>query len=170
MLTPEQLLDQVDDAVGALDQPTMDGLNTYFVSRAAHQAGLKVALSGLGSDEIFGGYSTFTSTPRASMVAGLGRWIPGPFRRLSAALATQNRARRCGSQSRRDLEVAVTDFPHAYFFTRLLYTPARVDRLLAPYFESRRIWRKRRIQLARAHEGDRAAGRAPRFLYGHFLS
>ncbi|MBZ5659135.1 MAG: asparagine synthase (glutamine-hydrolyzing) [Acidobacteriia bacterium] len=135
MLTPEQLLDQVDDAVGALDQPTMDGLNTYFVSRAAHQAGLKVALSGLGSDEIFGGYSTFASTPRASIVAGLGRWIPGPFRRLSAALATRVVA---GDAIRKAAATwkSPTDFPHAYFFTRLLYTPGRVDRLLAPYFES----------------------------------
>lgn len=135
MLTPEQLLDQVDDAVGSLDQPTMDGLNTYFVSRAAHQAGLKVALSGLGSDEIFGGYSTFTSTPRASVVAGLGRWIPGPFRRLSAALATRmvegDAVRKAAATWK-----SPSDFPHAYYFTRLLYTPARVDRLLAPYFES----------------------------------
>jgi asparagine synthase (glutamine-hydrolysing) len=135
LLTPEQLLDQVDDAVGALDQPTMDGLNTYFVSRAAHQAGLKVALSGLGSDEIFGGYSTFASTPRASMVAGLGRWIPGPFRRLSAALAEKMVA---GDAVRKAAATwkSPSDFPHAYFFTRLLYTPSRVERLLAPYYES----------------------------------
>lgn len=135
LLTPEQLLNQVDDAVGALDQPTMDGLNTYFVSRAAHQAGLKVALSGLGSDEIFGGYSTFASTPRASLVAGLGRLIPGPFRRLSAALAVKvvegDAVRKAAATWK-----SPTDFPHAYFFTRLLYTPARVERLLAPYFES----------------------------------
>ena len=83
------LVTQLEDAVKALDQPTMDGLNTYFVSRAAHQAGLKVALSGLGSDEIFGGYSTFASTPRAAFVAGLGRWIPGPFRRLTAGAAVR---------------------------------------------------------------------------------
>ena len=135
LLTPEQLLNQVDDAIGALDQPTMDGLNTYFVSRAAHQAGLKVALSGLGSDEIFGGYSTFASTPRASFVAGLGRLIPGPFRRLSAALAVKvmegDAVRKAAATWK-----SPTDFPHAYFFTRLLFTPARVERLLAPYFES----------------------------------
>src|SRR5579863_9203194 len=77
LLSPGTLIAQLDDAVKSLDQPTMDGLNTYFVSRAARQAGLKVALSGLGSDEIFGGYSTFVSTPQAAFAACLGRWIPG---------------------------------------------------------------------------------------------
>jgi len=135
LLTPEQLLDQLDDAVSALDQPTMDGLNTYFVSRSAHQAGLKVALSGLGSDELFGGYSTFSTTPRASLVSELGRWIPGPLRRISAALAVKVSK---GDAIRKAAATwnSPTDFPHAYFFTRLLYTPGRVRRLLAPYFES----------------------------------
>src|SRR5882757_3989526 len=128
LLTPDHLLAQLDDAVSALDQPTMDGLNTYFVSRSAHQAGLKVALSGLGSDEIFGGYSTFASTPRASFVAGLGRWIPSPFRRLSAALAVKAIA---GDAVRKAAATwkSPSDFPHVYFFTRLLHTPSRVERL-----------------------------------------
>src|SRR5579872_205858 len=89
MLAPDTLVAQLDDAVKSLDQPTMDGLNTYFVSRAARQSGLKVALSGLGSDEIFGGYSTFVSTPRAASVARLGRWVPSPLRRLTAGLAAR---------------------------------------------------------------------------------
>ncbi len=136
LLTPDELLTQLDDAIGALDQPTMDGMNTYFVSRAAHQAGLKVALSGLGSDEIFGGYSTFKSVPRASFVAGLGRWIPGPLRRISAAAAMKIVS---GDAVHKGAAVwrSPKNFPHAYYFTRLLFTPSRVRRLLSPYFSQR---------------------------------
>jgi len=135
LLSPDNLLEQLDDAIRSLDQPTMDGLNTYFVSRAAHQGGLKVALSGLGSDEIFGGYSTFVSTPRAAFVAGLGRWVPSPLRRMTAAaafrIASGDAGRKAASAWR-----SPGEFPHAYYFTRLLFTPGRVRRLLAPYFES----------------------------------
>jgi asparagine synthase (glutamine-hydrolysing) len=129
------LVAQLDDAVKSLDQPTMDGLNTYFVSRAARQSGLKVALSGLGSDEIFGGYSTFTTTPRAAFVASLGRWTPGPIRRLTAAAAVRIAAGDAVGKAAAAWR-SPRDFPHAYFFTRLLFTPSRVKRLLAPYFEA----------------------------------
>jgi asparagine synthase (glutamine-hydrolysing) len=129
------LVAQLDDAVNSLDQPTMDGLNTYFVSRAARQGGLKVALSGLGSDEIFGGYSTFETTPRAAFVAGIGRWTPGPLRRLTAAAAVRIAAGDAVGKAAAAWR-SPKDFPHAYYFTRLLFTPSRVRRLLSPYFES----------------------------------
>ncbi len=155
LLTPDTLVSQVQDAVQSLDQPSMDGLNTYFVSRAAREAGLKVALSGLGSDEIFGGYSTFLSTPRAAFVAGLGRFVPSPLRRLTAGIAVRIAAgdavRKAASAWR-----SPEDFPHAYYFTRLLFTPSRVRRLLAPYFESdeysgnhQNPWRARMWETAR---------------------
>src|SRR3989441_5481529 len=54
----------LEPAVGAFDQPTMDGINTYLVSWAAREAGLKVALSGLGGDELFSGDKTFADVPR----------------------------------------------------------------------------------------------------------
>jgi asparagine synthase (glutamine-hydrolysing) len=155
LLAPDILVGQLDDAVKSLDQPTMDGLNTYFVSRAAAQSGLKVALSGLGSDEIFGGYSTFESTPRAAFVAGLGRWIPGPLRRFTAGAAVRIAA---GDAVRKAAAAwrSPTDFPHAYYFTRLLFTPSRVRRLLAPYFESKEYsgdhnnpWRARMAETSR---------------------
>src|SRR5438876_5654978 len=65
-LSGESILSRLDEALAALDQPTMDGINMYFVSWAAKQVGLKVALSGLGGDELFAGYPTFADTPRLS--------------------------------------------------------------------------------------------------------
>jgi asparagine synthase (glutamine-hydrolysing) len=163
LLAPDTVVAQLDDAVKSLDQPTMDGLNTYFVSRAARQGGLKVALSGLGSDEIFGGYSTFESTPRAAFVAGLGRWIPGPFRRLTAAAAVRIAA---GDAVRKAAAAwrSPKDFPHAYYFTRLLFTPSRIRRLLAPYFESKEYSKDREYPWrARMRETVRQAGQLDSF-------
>src|SRR5207244_10877065 len=53
----------------AMDQPTIDGVNTWFVSKAAAEAGLKVAISGLGGDELFGSYPAFRALPRLTRLA-----------------------------------------------------------------------------------------------------
>ena len=62
-LTGQDILSQLPKVLAAVDQPTVDGFNTYFVAGAARKAGLTVALSGLGGDEIFGGYASFTDVP-----------------------------------------------------------------------------------------------------------
>lgn len=65
-----------DAILAAMDQPSIDGVNTWFVSRAAAQAGLKVALAGLGGDELFGGYSSFEQVPRLARRVRALAWVP----------------------------------------------------------------------------------------------
>jgi asparagine synthase (glutamine-hydrolysing) len=72
-LREEDFLQQLPDAFTAIDQPTFDAINTYFVSRAAREAGMTVALAGTGGDELFGGYPSFVDLPKALRA---GSWLP----------------------------------------------------------------------------------------------
>ena len=76
LLGQEQLFEMLPAAVAAEDQPTMDGINTFVVSKAVKEAGITVALSGLGGDELFAGYPTFR---RAVHLQSLAR-VPGSVR------------------------------------------------------------------------------------------
>lgn len=66
-----------DRILHSMDQPTVDGLNTYYVSKVTRMSGMKVALSGLGGDEVFGGYASFQQVPK--LVSGLksAKSLPG---------------------------------------------------------------------------------------------
>jgi asparagine synthase (glutamine-hydrolysing) len=135
----QEVLTRLDEAIAALDQPTMDGINTYFVSWAARQVGLKVALSGLGGDELFAGYRTFEDTPRLAKLEVVSRFVPGAFRRLSAPLVNSLLARNGSTDAARkasDAWVVPDALPHPYFFTRLLFPPTEVARLTEPRFRN----------------------------------
>ena len=74
--------EQVRGGVEASDSPSADAINTYLVARAAAAAGVKVALSGLGADELFGGYPTFSNLPQVERLAALLGTRPGASARL----------------------------------------------------------------------------------------
>jgi len=75
-LSASDFRSELPNALRAMDQPSIDGLNSYFVCRAAAQLGWKVALSGTGGDELFGGYTTFRSMPRLIRAVRMFRYLP----------------------------------------------------------------------------------------------
>lgn len=112
----------------AMDQPSIDGINTYFVARAAHRAGLKAALSGVGGDELLGGYPSFRQIPGLvsgvrplAALPGLGRFM----RLLSAPWLS-----RFTSPKYAGLLEYGGSYGGAYLLRRGLYMPWELPRFL----------------------------------------
>ena len=106
VVTEQEFRDDLPKILDAMDQPTIDGLNTWFVSKAARELGLKVAISGLGGDELFGGYPSFRDVPLCVRALAIPGRIPGlgnVARRLLTGLGRFSRVRE--SQSGRSAEI-----------------------------------------------------------------
>ncbi|MEJ7576946.1 MAG: asparagine synthase (glutamine-hydrolyzing) [Pyrinomonadaceae bacterium] len=131
LLTEDQMLASCDESVKALDQPSIDGVNTFHVARAVRQAGITVALSGLGGDEAFCGYKHFRTVPRMERFAR--RWAELPFgaRQAGAALLTGSR-KSDRSLKLRALLLDDYGFAHPYFLARTLFLPAQIGQLFEP--------------------------------------
>ena len=115
----------------ASDQPSIDGFNTFCVSKLAHDYGLKVVLSGVGGDEIFGGYQSFQLVPRmvhASRMLDPARSLRRVAGRVLQRGFTSARTNRLG-QFLCDVPITAA----AYWATRGIFTPKEVQRLLPRY-------------------------------------
>jgi asparagine synthase (glutamine-hydrolysing) len=93
-LTLAEFRSELPRIFDAMDQPSVDGLNSYFISKAAHDLGLKVAMSGTGGDELFGGYTSFRDIPRWMPVTSVLAHVPklgDAVHRINTALAARSR-------------------------------------------------------------------------------
>ncbi len=121
----------LSDFLARSDQPSIDGFNTFCVSKLAHDHGLKVVLSGLGGDEVFGGYQSFQIVPR--MVRASRALNPLGMVRRSAGKSLQLRF---SSPRTNRLGHFLTDVPSTaagYWAMRGIFTPREVERLLPRY-------------------------------------
>jgi asparagine synthase (glutamine-hydrolysing) len=108
----------------AMDQPTVDAVNSYFVSRAVAEVGIKVALSGTGGDELLGGYFTYWKVPLTVRLWGVPARVPLLGDAVLAAyraLAPRHSAR-VSPKSGAVIKYS-RDYPSAYFVLRAMYMP-----------------------------------------------
>jgi len=129
MVSQEDALAGLSKALCDMDQPTIDGINTWLLSSWAHTAGVKVALTGLGADEMFGGYSTFHRVPSMELAASGFARLPSALRKpVAASIAVlggnNDRSRKVASLTR-------DDSTHPYFLTRTLFTSNERQALFA---------------------------------------
>jgi len=127
LLHGENVRRDLPKALAAFDQPSVDRLNTYFVSKAAREAGLTVALSGLGGDELFGGYNGYRKALLMERWGLRFRNMPRFLRRWLLTFFNHH----SGEYLSRIADLIQTRH-RPYFLTRELFTSQQVADLLIP--------------------------------------
>jgi len=131
MFSQNDVLDTIPYALEAMDQPTIDGVSAYLIARQTRAAGVKVALSGLGGNELFAGDPNFRDVPRLERFARFwGHWpsiLRRPMARMFAALDAETEQKRKGALLAGGQDGVI----HPYFLARALFTAEQRKVLLA---------------------------------------
>lgn len=125
----------LDEIFAAMDQPTIDGVNTYLVSKAAAQSGMKVAISGLGGDELLAGYPSFADVPRIRRYVRATGVPPALGRVLRKAASPL--LRRFTSPKYAGLLEYGQSTAGAYLLRRGLFMPWELPAIMDPEFAAR---------------------------------
>jgi asparagine synthase (glutamine-hydrolysing) len=137
-VSQQDTLAVLPEALCAMDQPTIDGINTYLVSAKTRAAGVKVALTGLGADEMFAGYSNFRRVPRMEAFSKQFGRLPRLARQPLAASVALFAGK--GDRSRKLAELATgqDSVVDPYFLVRMLFGAAEREALFSEGLSGRR--------------------------------
>ena len=128
LLRPEDFLDKVVAGLDAMDSPSADGINTFVLSGAIRSAGLKVALTGIGGDELFAGYPGFTRFYKLNN-ASAGYQLSYPLRKLASLLLKQSSSNRNKRLSEM-LAISDTSISNVYPIIRKIFSPDLIRQLV----------------------------------------
>ncbi len=118
LVTEQKFKDSIPDIIHAMDQPSNDGINSYFICKYAREYGLTAVLSGLGADELFGGYNSFKRTKLVNAV----KWLPDFMFEVANIFPDDKRKKVNFLQLKNGLG--------EYLFNRGFFIPAQVAQLL----------------------------------------
>jgi asparagine synthase (glutamine-hydrolysing) len=128
-LKPEDFLATLPEAMDAMDHPSGDGINTYVVSKATKNAGITMALSGLGGDELFAGYDVFKRTMEMEQKSWLNA-VPSFIRKAGAAYIRSSGKNAAADKKAQVLSLPKIDFAAFYPITRRVLAEEQVQSLL----------------------------------------
>ncbi|MES1223646.1 MAG: asparagine synthase C-terminal domain-containing protein, partial [Bacteroidota bacterium] len=134
LLKPNSFLDELDEALNAIDRPSADGINTYVISKAVKEKGIKVALSGIGGDELFAGYPIFSQYLRLRQKKIFWK-LPAGLRKLASFALLS------GSNTSKNIRIGqVLNAPgcsieNVYPFFRQIFSPKQINRFLSAIAE-----------------------------------
>jgi asparagine synthase (glutamine-hydrolysing) len=127
LLKPGIFLDELDNALNSMDSPSGDGINTYVVSKAIRKENIKVALSGVGGDELFAGYPIFNQWLGLENKKWLWKF-PGFVRSLLASFKGGSSSK--DQRTRALLKLPACDMAGAYPLLRQVIPGGTLQKLL----------------------------------------
>lgn len=129
-LSATHFMQQVPQAVAAMDHPSGDGPNTYVVSQVTREAGVKMALSGIGGDELFAGYDVFLRLDRLQKQRHISR-IPRGMRAFIGKCYQLYKSSAASEKIASTLATPHMEWHEVYPLVRAIHSDRQIDKYLA---------------------------------------